>query len=112
MQGKVPTEVWLAYCTWPARNLADQFAANLVERGLAACAAVSGPISSHYLWQGQVEQSEEWLVTIKCCSSQREALKAYTQECHPYEVPELLMVEVGDGLPEYLQWVRDSAGNA
>ncbi|HEX4879086.1 MAG TPA: divalent-cation tolerance protein CutA [Limnobacter sp.] len=102
--------VWMAYTTWPDQAQASAFAHDVVGRALVACASVSGPVVSHYFWQGKLEQSEEWLVTLKLCDAQRDALKLHVATSHPYEVPELLLFEVGDGLSSYLQWVRDSAG--
>ncbi|HEX4843821.1 MAG TPA: divalent-cation tolerance protein CutA [Limnobacter sp.] len=101
--------VWMAQTTWPDRAQATDFARAVVGRALVACASVSGPVVSHYQWQGQLEETEEWLVTLKLCDTQREGLTLYLKSCHPYEVPELVMWEVGDGLSSYLQWVRDSA---
>ncbi|HEX4918202.1 MAG TPA: divalent-cation tolerance protein CutA [Limnobacter sp.] len=101
--------VWMAHTTWPDQDKAHAFASEVVRRSLVACASVSGPVVSHYLWQGKLEQTQEWLVTLKLCDAQREDLKLYMKACHPYEVPELLMLEMGDGLPSYLQWVCESA---
>ena len=40
---------------------AERISAALVDRRLAACVQVLGPISSRYRWQGKVEQAQEWL---------------------------------------------------
>ena len=39
---------------------AAALARGIVERRLAACAQIVGPIRSHYRWQGKVEEAEEW----------------------------------------------------
>ena len=36
------------------------------------------------------------------------ALKGRLQELHPYQVPELLVLPVEDGLAPYLEWVASS----
>ena len=30
------------------------------------------------------------------------------KELHPYEVPEIIAMNIEHGLPEYLQWIDDS----
>jgi len=35
-------------------------------------------------------------------------LKARLQELHPYQVPELLVLPVEDGLEPYLEWIARS----
>ena len=44
---------------------ADALAAALVERRLAACVQVIGPIRSVYWWEGEVSSDEEWLCQMK-----------------------------------------------
>jgi periplasmic divalent cation tolerance protein len=35
-------------------------------------------------------------------------LQARLPALHPYELPELVAVEVADGLPAYLRWLADA----
>ena len=51
--------------TTARREEADRIARMLVEERLAACAQVSGPITSTYHWQGKIETSEEWQCRAK-----------------------------------------------
>ena len=44
-----------------ARRLADA----AVEARLAACAQISGPITSVYRWEGSIQADEEWRVVFK-----------------------------------------------
>ena len=48
-----------------SRDEAERIAAALVERRLAGCVQIVGPVRSVYRWQGAVEQAEEWLCLIK-----------------------------------------------
>ena len=53
---------YLMAMTTDAREDAERLARDLVlERRLAACVQVLGPISSTYRWQGAIETAEEWL---------------------------------------------------
>ena len=44
---------------------AQAIAAMLVEKRLAACTQVSGPIESNYWWNDRIETAKEWQVTVK-----------------------------------------------
>lgn len=88
------------------RAKAEEIARLLVERRLAACAQVLGPIESTYWWQGSIEKAQEWLVLAK---SRRE-LYAHIEETirsrHPYSVPEILAVPIVAGHRAYLEWLE------
>ncbi|HEY5311203.1 MAG TPA: divalent-cation tolerance protein CutA, partial [Pirellulales bacterium] len=44
---------------------AQRLARQLVERRLAACVQVTGPVTSTYWWQGAIETATEWRCTVK-----------------------------------------------
>lgn len=54
----------VASSTVPSKKLGDRIAKVLVERNLAACVQVLGPMGSTYSWKGKLETSKEWLVLI------------------------------------------------
>jgi periplasmic divalent cation tolerance protein len=91
--------------TVDSAETAQHLATTAVERGLAACAQVSGPLESTYRWQGRVESAREWQVVCKTSVAGTAALLAHLRAAHPYEVPELLVTAVVDGEPDYLRWV-------
>ena len=91
--------------TLPSRQQALQLAQQIVDARLAACAQVSGPITSVYHWQGAVETSEEWVVVAKTCQEQWKNLERTIRECHPYDVPEIIAVPILVGSRGYLDWM-------
>lgn len=97
--------VLLAYSTCPDAASADRIAHALVAERLAACVNRLPGIQSTYRWQGQVEHANEVLLLIKTSSDQLDALTSRLRALHPYELPELIAVEVRAGLPAYLDWV-------
>lgn len=58
------------------RQDAEQIAADLISRRLAACVQVNGPIASTFRWQGKVETAEEWACVIKTIRTQFAAVQA------------------------------------
>ena len=80
----------------------------LVERRLAACVNVAGPIESVYRWKGEVEQAQEWLLIVKTTPAMFSAVRDAVRELHSYELPECIQLDVRQGSSEYLAWIGDS----
>lgn len=85
---------------------AERIARALVERRLAGCVQVVGPIHSTYWWEGAVETADEYLCLVKSSREAYPALEAAIQELHPYDVPEILAVPVAAGSAAYLTWLQ------
>ena len=105
-----PPTVLLCLCTCPDDEAATRLAEALVGERLAACANILPGLRSVYRWQGAIQRDAETLLLIKTTADRYPALQARLPELHPYELPELVAVEVADGLPGYLRWVADATG--
>jgi periplasmic divalent cation tolerance protein len=88
---------------------ASDLATALVERRLAACVNIVGPIRSVYRWKGNVERETEFLLIIKTTSDQAARLEMAFKELHPYELPERVEVAVEGGSEDYLAWLAGEA---
>ena len=91
-------------------NLPDRVAANalataLIERRVAACVNVLSECTSVYRWQGKVETATEIPMLVKTSAAAYPELERVIRELHPYELPDIVAVPIGCGLPEYLDWV-------
>ncbi|MEE8390050.1 MAG: divalent-cation tolerance protein CutA [Anaerolineae bacterium] len=84
---------------------AQTIANTLVEKRLAGCVQIIGPITSTYRWQEKVETAEEWLCIIKSRQDLYQAIEKAILEAHPYDVPEILAVPVATGSKDYLKWL-------
>jgi periplasmic divalent cation tolerance protein len=89
------------------RDLADRIALELIERRLAACVQIAGPIVSTFRWQGKVETADEWLCIAKSEQGRLPAIEALFAELHPYEVPELIATPITGGSAAYLKWLTE-----
>ena len=94
--------------TLPDQAAAERVAAALVEERLAACAQVSGPVSSRYWWQDRVETATEWYCHLKTTVARVPDLQARIQQLHPYDVPEIIAVPILQGNPDYLKWIQEA----
>lgn len=87
------------------REDADQIARELVQRRLAACVQVIGPIASTYRWRGKIETAQEWQCWAKTRGNLFDEIERSIRELHPYEVPEILAVPVLASGADYLAWL-------
>jgi periplasmic divalent cation tolerance protein len=95
----------LVLTTCPNAELAQEIARALVNERLAACVNVLAGCRSVYAWQGKVCEDDEVPLLIKTTAARYPALEARLRELHPYELPEVIAVDLVDGLPAYLDWV-------
>lgn len=95
--------------TASTREEAERIAKALLERRLAACVQIAGPIESHYWWKGRVEQSAEWLCIIKTLRVKYASVEEAIRSAHSYEVPEIIVVPIEKGSEPYLAWIRSEA---
>ncbi|HEX3172865.1 MAG TPA: divalent-cation tolerance protein CutA [Solirubrobacterales bacterium] len=87
---------------------AETISKALVERRLAACVQVLGPISSRYRWQGEIETASEWLCLAKTEVSRYPQLESTIRELHSYDEPEIVATPIVAGSTGYLQWLGES----
>jgi periplasmic divalent cation tolerance protein len=98
----------LVISSFPDLEKARQIGTLLVEKQLAACVNVLPSVESIYRWKEKVESASEVLAFIKTTQSCYAALEKEIRAHHPYEVPEIIAIDISAGLPEYLQWLADS----
>lgn len=96
-----------AVTTTDKRETAEKIARILVEKRLAACVQVTGPVSSIYRWKGNIEQAEEWQCLIKSRQDLFAELTKTIKTVHSYETPEIIAVEISDGSEDYMKWLDD-----
>ena len=87
---------------------AENITKTLLEERLIACANIVGSISSHFRWEGKLEQTEEFLVLMKSRADLFDELSARVKALHSYEVPEILAIPVVAGSAEYFDWLQKS----
>lgn len=94
--------------TTGSRADARRIARALVDRRLAACVQIVGPVESTYRWQGKVATAREWLCLIKTTRARQRQLTAAIEELHPYDTPEIVSLPIAAGSGRYLAWLAAS----
>jgi periplasmic divalent cation tolerance protein len=82
----------------------------LVERRLAGCVQVAGPVRSVYRWQGAVEEADEWICVIKTSAERFTDVASAVRELHSYECPEIIATAIAEGSEQYLAWLAEQTG--
>lgn len=94
----------IAFVSCPS-DVADSLASALVEARVAACVSVLPHIVSTYRWNGAVQRDAESLLLIKTTAVCFEDLRREVLAHHPYELPEVIAVDVACGHAPYLEWI-------
>ncbi len=90
-----------------SQNESEYIAKTLIDSGLAACVSMT-QVNSLYLWQGKVEQDNEWQLIIKSKLSVFSSLESKIKELHSYDEPEIIVLPIINGSQSYLNWIGDN----
>ena len=93
------------FTTTEKKDDAEVISREIVEKRLAACAQVVGPIMSTYWWKEEIERTEEWLCIMKSRRDLYNELENAVKSIHPYEVPEIVALPIVSGSQSYLKWL-------
>lgn len=101
----------LFYITCPDSEHAQKIAHQLLSEKLIACANILPQMQSLYWWKEKIEISTEAVLLIKTNFSEhlsRESLFERIKALHPYEVPCIMELKIGDVNEPYLTWIHQS----
>ena len=91
--------------TAPNADEATQVAEMLVERKLAACVQILPPMTSIYVWKGEVQRENEILLVAKSTRAKFDELEEAVRAIHSYETPEIIALPIVAGSQSYLSWL-------
>ncbi|MBE0408911.1 MAG: divalent-cation tolerance protein CutA [Anaerolineales bacterium] len=94
--------------TAPSQEIGEKIATLLIEKRLAACVNITGPVQSLYTWEGKINQDEERLLIVKTKADIFEdKFVAAVRSIHPYDVPEIIALPITMGSRHYLDWLDE-----
>lgn len=99
-------QVRIAIITVP-RDEARSLAKGIIEERLGACVNIVPKVESVYWWDNKVQTEEESILIVKSIEAKVGQLVDFVKENHPYEIPEIIVLPLTEGLPDYINWVMD-----
>ena len=98
----------VVFCTVPDEETALNISKKLVENNLAACCNIVSGVKSIYRWQEKIEEDSELLIIIKTKATMYKKMQASLINWHPYEVPEVIALQINEGNKDYLNWIEQN----
>lgn len=83
---------------------AQEIAAALVDRRLAACVQISR-IESFYTWDEKTQNEAEFRLVIKTTAERYGDVEAAILDLHPYDLPAIYAVDLAQVHAPYAEWV-------
>ncbi len=87
---------------------AKKLSRSLVYNKLAGCVNIIPDLISIYRWEGNIEEDNEFLLFIKTRKENYEEIEEFIKENHPYEVAEIISLNIESGENEYLNWLYEN----
>ena len=89
-------------------KVAKNISKALLEKKLSPCIQIVDKILSEYMWRGEICSQIEFLVLIKCNSSDIKDITKSIKELHNYDIPEIIETDMKILDPDYQKWFNDS----
>lgn len=83
-----------------------KFIIGIIRWKFAACVNRVNNVKSHYMWEWKLVHSQEIILLIKTLPEKKEKLISYIKKNHPYEVPEISIIEM-ESDERYLLWMQE-----
>jgi periplasmic divalent cation tolerance protein len=96
------------YATASSSDEAKKIAKILVDQRLAACVNIIPQVQSIYRWEGKITESNEVVMIMKTAHGKFKDLERVFIANHSYVCPALVAIPIEQGLPAFLEWVRDN----
>lgn len=84
---------------------ARKIAKTLVKEQLVACVNIIPKIESIYRWKDKIEEDNEFVLIAKTVDNNVKKTISRIKELHSYELPDIIVLPIIDGLKEYLDYI-------
>jgi periplasmic divalent cation tolerance protein len=89
------------------KEIAKKLAVVLVESKLAACVQIDN-VKSIFYFADNLQEVKEYRLMIKALSDNYGLIEQKIKEHHNYAIPEIIKLEIKEGLPQYITWIRET----
>jgi periplasmic divalent cation tolerance protein len=101
------SQLSLIYTTFSTEEDALRITRQLLEKHVVACINLLSPLKSIYVWEGQLEETQEIGALLKTTREKVPLAMEILQDLHPYDVPVILEIPLGRGEEHFIKWVQD-----
>ena len=98
--------VLLLYTTLSNKICAENIARKLIKDKLAACVSIK-EISSFYLWEDNIQNDNEYEITIKSKPQKLDDLIDFLKKEVGYEIPQIIY-KIFESEKNYYEWLEKS----
>ncbi|MBU2870727.1 divalent-cation tolerance protein CutA [Colwellia sp. E2M01] len=98
----------LVLTTCPNEDIAKDIAKIVVTEKLAACVNIIPNITSVYSWEDELHCDNEVQLLIKTDTNKFAILNERINQLHPYDVVEVIALNIQQGDKHYLNWITNS----
>ena len=105
--GIIENQYILVLTTAPSQEIASNIAKTLLKNKLCACVNIIPQCVSIYEWEGKIEESHEVMLFIKTIDCKYLELERQVKNIHPYDVPEIIKIQINGGYSKYLGWIHE-----
>ncbi|MFN0106084.1 MAG: divalent-cation tolerance protein CutA [Bryobacteraceae bacterium] len=92
--------------TCETREDALRIADHLVAGRFAACVNILPGVTSVYPWKDKIEEASEVLLLIKTAAEKVDETREELKRVHPYDIPEVVTVDVEHASQAYRDWLE------
>lgn len=103
------TPYYLVLTTTNSAAEAKKIAETLVDEGFVAGVNIIPGVESIYRWEGKRCADKEWQLVMQTRQERLDALKKRLLQLHSYACPECMIFQIADGLPAYLDWIKQNS---
>lgn len=97
----------LIYVVCSSLTEAKNIGRHLIEAQLCACVNILPGMTSMYMWENEINESEEVVLLVKTQKDAFDKVNKRVLELHSYEVPAVFSIPTGDVNPAYQGWLSE-----
>lgn len=102
------TDYCSLYVTVPGEDEGLRIDRILLKEKRIACANISAPVKSLYVWQGDICEDVEHAMILKTLKSKSSQVMQRIKQLHSYDTPCIVQWDITEGDADYLRWIGES----
>ena len=89
-------------------TVAEMISESIISSKLSPCVQIIDNVKSHYIWENQIESSNEYTIKIKTVESHLNKISSIIKKKSNYDVPEIISYDFRIEDEEYENWFNEN----